>query len=36
MPYGRRGGEFVVNSKVVGSQYLPSIAGFQSGGFIVA
>jgi hypothetical protein len=35
MPYGRRGAEFVVNKKVVDSQYAPSIAGFASGGFIV-
>jgi len=35
MPYGRRGGEFVVNKKVVGTQYSPAVAGFDSGGFIV-
>jgi hypothetical protein len=35
MPYGRRGGEIVVNKQLVGSQFWPSIAGFDSGGFIV-
>lgn len=35
MPYGRRGGESVVNQQLVGSQYAPSIAGFDSGGFVV-
>src|SRR5687767_2347812 len=35
MAYGRRGGEFVVNNKLVGSQSVPSLAGFETGGFIV-
>ncbi|MEA3008688.1 MAG: hypothetical protein QOJ91_380 [Sphingomonadales bacterium] len=35
MPYGRRGGEIVVNKQLAGIQYAPSIAAFASGGFIV-
>jgi hypothetical protein len=33
--YGRRGGEVVVNNGLAGSQITPSVAGFESGGFIV-
>jgi hypothetical protein len=35
MPYGRRGGEVVANTQLVGSQLAPSIAGFAGGGFIL-
>ncbi|HEX8216588.1 MAG TPA: hypothetical protein VF577_03895 [Allosphingosinicella sp.] len=33
--YGRRGGEVVANTQLVGSQLSPSIAGFAGGGFIL-
>src|SRR5687767_14140348 len=35
MPYGRRGGEFVVNSQLANNQTAPSVAAFATGGFIV-
>jgi VCBS repeat-containing protein len=35
MPYGRRGGEFVVSKQNLEEQTAPSIAGFAAGGFIM-